>query len=271
MKKKINTCKFMLVSLCIFICSIINPPYKVSGASFPDAGFIKINSGKIINAVNVSVINMNKINIGEKEIKSENEIIKIHLKIPVVSGIGDATIQNKINNTFLNDALIFKSSMEKQAAESYDSVKMGDLEYNAYGAYTTYTVKYNKNDILSITVMYYQYTGGAHGQSTQAGYNFDLKTGRLLQLSDLFQQGFNYKKIIDKIILNYMEAHKGMYFSEAINSFQGIDGMHPYYIQDGNLVVFFSEDEIAPHAAGIQEFRIPYSRLKFKTEFKKRI
>lgn len=247
MKKSMDSLYFLFLLLCIFICTIIILPCRV---------FSKSSAHSVIAGINY-------INISEKEIESENKIIKIHLKIPVISGLSNKDAEAKINNTLLNDALRFRMSREKEAEDAYEASKMNGIKYNKYEADATYTVKYNKNNILSIPVVYYQYTGGAHGISTQAGYNFDLNTGRLLQLSDLFPKGFDYKKVIDSIILNDMKAHKDIYFSQAINSFQGIDGMHPYYIQDGYLVIFFSEYEIAPYAAGTREFKIPYSKLKF--------
>lgn len=244
-----GTYRKFFIFICVFLCTIDISSFKVYGRSLDDASFTKVNTSEI--------------KISEKEIKNENRLVRVHLRIPVVSGLTDKTAENEINNTFLSDAIRFKASMEKQAEESYQSSKINSIAYNKYDIETTYSVKYNKNNLLSIPVIYYQYTGGAHGISTQAGYNFDLETGKLLQLSDLFPKGFDYKKVIDEIILNYMKANKDKYFSEAINLFQGIDGMHPYYIQDKNLVVFFSEYEIAPYSEGIQEFGIPYSKLKF--------
>ncbi|MFA7078597.1 MAG: RsiV family protein [Syntrophomonas sp.] len=35
-----------------------------------------------------------------------------------------------------------------------------------------------------------------------------------------------------------------------------------YYIQNGVLVVYFSQYEIAPYAAGIPEFKIPLSNFQ---------
>lgn len=247
MKKLMDSLCFIFLLLCVFICTVIILPCSV----------LTMDSAHSV------IAGINYIKIGDKKIESENEIIKVHLKIPVISGLSNKDAEAKINNTLLNDAIRFRRSREKEAEEAYEASKMNGIKYNKYEAGITYAVKYNKNNLLSIPVAYYQYTGGAHGISTQAGYNFDLNTGRLIQLSDLFLKGFDYKKVIDRIILNDMKAHKDIYFSQAINSFQGIDGMHPYYIQDGYLVIFFSEYEIAPYAAGIREFKIPYSKFKF--------
>lgn len=204
------------------------------------------------------------VTVSEKDIKKNTEAIDVNLKIPVVHGIKSITVENKINNMFYKDAINFKNPLEKDANKYLsDSKKDKNLHFNKYSAYETFKVKYNKNDLLSIPVRYYQYTGGANGLEVQRGYTFNLKNGKLLQLPNLFEKGFDYKKIISAAVLKQMKAHSDIYFPDAIKNFKGISGNQPYYIENGNLVIFYGPFEIAPHAAGIPEFKIPFSSLKF--------
>jgi hypothetical protein len=202
--------------------------------------------------------------VSEKAIKRNNEAIDVNLKIPVVNGIKNKSIENEINNMFYKDAVNFANPLEKEAKKYLaDTKKDKNLHFNKYSAYTTYKSKYNKNNILSIPVRYSQYTGGANGLEVQRGYTFNLKNGKLLSLSDLFDKSFDYKKVISTSVLNQMKANKDMYFPDAITGFKEINGTQPYYLEDGYLVIFYGPFEIAPHSSGIPEFKIPFSSLKF--------
>lgn len=213
--------------------------------------------------------NLNSIKVATKEVKTDNEAFTSTLKIPVISGIDNKEVQIGINKTFEKDALSFKNNLEKDAKEALDSYKKLNIGiFHKYEADTTYQVRLNKDCILSITVMYYQYTGGAHGMEVQKGYNFDLKTGELLQLSDLFERGFNYKQVINTEVTDYINAHKDSFFYDSAASFKGISDNQPFYLGEGNLIVYFGEYEIAPYAAGIPEFKISYSKLKLKKDLR---
>jgi hypothetical protein len=207
--------------------------------------------------------------ITEKVTKRTNEAIEVNLKTPVLKQAKNITVQKRINKLIQINSDKFLKPLEREAAKYLaDTKKNSDLHFNKYSAYTTYKVGYNKNGVLSIPVRYYQYTGGANGLEFQREYNFDLRTGKQLQLSDLFEKGFDYKKVLSAEVLKQMNAHKEIYFEEALKNFKQIDGKHPYYITNGNLVIFYGPFDIAPHAAGIPEFKIPFSKLKFAKTLK---
>jgi Deacetylase PdaC len=47
---------------------------------------------------------------------------------------------------------------------------------------------YEDEDILSLLMKTYQYTGGAHGSSGRFGIVFDKKTGKQLSITDIFEE-----------------------------------------------------------------------------------
>ena len=51
---------------------------------------------------------------------------------------------------------------------------------------------YNKNNILSIPLTMYEFTGGAHGLTNIKSFNYDLATGKELKLEDLFKFSDKY-------------------------------------------------------------------------------
>lgn len=208
------------------------------------------------------IVKASNVTVTDKNIKENNEAITVDLKIPVIKGLKNKSIETKINNIFYNDAIKFKAPLEKQAkADLKSSKKDKTYHFNKYSAVTVYKVRYNKNNILSITVVYGQYTGGANGLDVQRSYNFDLNTGKVIPLANVFDKNFDYKKVISAEVLSQMKANSENFFSDAIKSFKGIKTDQPYYIENGNVVVYYGPFEIAPHSTGTPEFKVPFSKL----------
>jgi hypothetical protein len=206
-----------------------------------------------------------KIKVTELKLKEETLWFRSNLSIPVVSGLKDKITEAKINNIFKEHAVKVKVEIEKAARDAYENTKnFSDTGPHKYNVETSYKVRYEGKKLLSITVMYELYTGGAHGLEILKGYTFDLETGNLLNLSDLFSQDFNYSEVIGTEVLNQMKLQPQDYLQFDESVIKKITGDHQFYLEDGKLVIYFDEYEIAPYSAGIPEFRIPSSKLKFK-------
>ncbi len=198
------------------------------------------------------------VKISEFPIKSTSEIIEIDIKIPRIEGIKDKNLENKINKNFENRALAFKEDVE-DLSKKYEN-KTNQLEnMRKFVCKSNFEVSYNNNNILSVPVIYYQYTGGAHGVYSKKTYNVNLKTGEELFLKDLFKDNFDYKKLIDEGIRNNINEEPKNYFQD---SFKGISDNQDFYITNDSIVVYFQLYEIAPYSAGIPEFKIPFSCIK---------
>lgn len=202
------------------------------------------------------------VNIKTKEVKYKNQAICINIKIPVVEGIKEKSIQKKINDVLEEDITEFKESLEETAKRDLKDFKQQGWEMKPYVVQVDYKVHNNKDNLLSISVTYYQYTGGAHGATLQKSFNIDLDTGNEATLKDFFYEGENYKEIISKEIKKQMALEKDKYFDGAFNVVSSISNKQPFYVKDENIVVCYGHYEIAPYAAGIQELKIPFSSFK---------
>jgi hypothetical protein len=126
----------------------------------------------------------------------------------------------------------------------------------------------NDDDYLSIYLTYYEYTGGAHGSHYDLVYNFDMATGERIELKDLFKADADYVALLNKEIQAQIEAiakSNEEIRGEAFNpytGFQSISDNQQFYITDDSIVVIFGLYEIAPYAAGIPSFEIPFEKLE---------
>lgn len=75
---------------------------------------------------------------------------------------------------------------------------------------SSYSASYNillaTDDLISVEIAEDSYSGGAHPDSEYYTLNYDLRTGRELELKDLFKPGADYKKSIREYALKDMNA-----------------------------------------------------------------
>ncbi len=200
------------------------------------------------------------VTVTAKKVQQNSDTIQIDLSIPVVAGLADSSLQTRINARFEQDALQLQDEITKQAAEDVKEAAKAGYPFRQYNVTTAYSVAYNQNGLLSITVDYYQFTGGAHGGTERRPYNYDLTTGQELALKDLFNQGVDYKAIINQEIGAQIKANPdGGYFTQPDMGFKTIADDQPFSLAEGSLVVHFAQYEIAPYAAGMPEFKISFS------------
>jgi predicted secreted protein len=190
--------------------------------------------------------------------KYESDLIYVETNIPEISGLKNTQVQSAINQKFIQDVNQLKNPLESEARGFKNECDQNGYPFRPYGFYSSCDKYYENGKILSLYVDYYQYTGGAHGSTERRAYNYDLTTGENLALKDLFKMGYDYQMVINDYIKKEINNCPDMYFSDDMG-FNGISADQGCYIQNGFLVVYFAQYEIAPYAAGIPEFRLPLS------------
>ena len=119
--------------------------------------------------------------------------LKSQLNIPVVIIPGNSELANKLNKGFKEEALTFRNQVEQEAKKAYEELTKAGIQVSPYEAISKYEI-HNLKDLLSLTITYYQYTGGAHGISQVIAHNYDLVSGNRLQLKDIFKEGYDYNE-----------------------------------------------------------------------------
>lgn len=211
----------------------------------------------LIISISVTAIQDNVV-VTPKKFNKSNELVIVDLTIPQIAGMGNKEKERLINQNFEKEANDSYDAVEKQGKEDYEQAKKYNIPFTNYEANYSYLISYNKNGILSIPVDISTYTGGAHGMTVRKSNNFDIHTGQKLLLKDLFNEGYNYKAIFNDIINTEISKNKDNYFE---GSFKGVKGDSDYFLNNKGIVVYFQLYEIAPYAAGMPEFLIPYSKI----------
>lgn len=231
------------------------------GNTPPAFGINSTNAANIHPTAIYSSQNLNKesCNISSKKIEYKDDTIEMDMRIPLISGLKDKETEFKINKIIENRAMDFKKDIENSAKEA----KKENILTNSYQAILKFKISFNKGSILSLTMCFYEYTGGAHGLGYNESLNIDLNTGEEIYLKNLFDTKEDYKNIIDDFIRDDMTKNSNKYYENASADFYGIIQEQPYYIEDNNIVIYFNPYEIAPYSEGIKEFRIPLKNFKY--------
>lgn len=195
-----------------------------------------------------------KIDISEKNINKDLQYLKENIKLPLfIRGENRNSIED-INNNI--EVKIMKRVFETENDLKNQFAYINEMPTFPYEIKSFYIVTEHNDTIISLYNDYYEYLGGAHGSTNRTGYTIDRIKEKIINLKDLFSEGFDYKEIINKDIREEIRKDPDKYFYSPEN-FKGILDDQGFYISDNNLVIFFNEYEIAPYVAGIPEFKIP--------------
>ena len=155
---------------------------------------------------------------------------------PAVSGISSA---NKINNAIIE--LEIKLLQQQGFFENPMTDVTGQFE-----------VKTNERNVLSLSLNNYAFAGGAHGLTIIKSLTFDLPTGRIYQLADLFKPGSDYVKKLSAIVAQQIKTRN----ITLLEPFTGIRPDQDFYIADKALVLYFQLYELTAYVFGFPMFPI---------------
>ncbi len=146
-----------------------------------------------------------------------------------------------------------------------------DALTNKESVTTDYEVVTDNEAILSIRMNTTIAMAGSN--SFSKCYTLDKKTGKILQLKDLFQEGSNYQKVISQEIKDQMRAQMKededkSYFIDTKDVGEGFDfeqikaDQNFFIDNDGHLTIVFDKYEVAPGYMGICTFTIPKKAIE---------
>ena len=136
--------------------------------------------------------------------------------------------------------------------------------YNCSYIVKTRTCNGAKN-ILNYIATIQTYAGGAHEIKQTIARNFDVKTGQMLQLDDLFITGADSQ--LEDIIVGEMADDFDVNDLEGLQE-KGVFVDGQVYVSDNfiygddDITFIYCEDEIAPHSIGEIRVKIDIDDLK---------
>ena len=222
----------------------------------------------------------------DKDIKLSNDenspVCAVHLQIATASEKKSGHKAEVINRIIQKQLLNMEELSMQQAADSfanaYTSTYLRNLLplYNQDRADTAKRTWYEYHYVITsearqgskstmayiVTTDYYE--GGAHGVNQRTTMNFDVQTGRLIGLNDIFVPGYEnlltavlQKALCEKVgVANISDLRQKGYLVKM--------QMFPtpnFIFEDETITFIYNPSEIAPHTLGEIELVIPLSDL----------
>ncbi len=126
-----------------------------------------------------------------------------------------------------------------------------------------YSVTRGGNGLESLMLQNYAYTGGAHGGNIIQTYTID-GSGKLLQLTDLFQPGADVLGTLQTIARDSVRQQLGADGTDEDWLTQGtadLSAFHNWVVDGDTLKITFDQYQVGPYAIGNIEVDIPFSQL----------
>lgn len=245
--------KVIYLILTLLLFTGYTEVFALDSSKEPDS--VEISLPRMVN----SIVRDNKVVVENEEKIYSNKYVSVNINKPVVRIPNNRAVEKIINNKISKKVNDFEEYITNLSIRDNETnIKLG-LDVKPYVININNTVTYNRDNILSITLHLYSYTGGAHGSSTDKSLNFDTNTGNKGVIADFFGNNKDYNKIILDHIKSTINKNPELYFKEAVDKLNVIPYNQKFFLTDGYLVIYFDEYEIAPYAAGIPKFYIPIS------------
>lgn len=178
------------------------------------------------------------------------------------------TLQNKQSQTMLNTDI--KNMMDKQVdvfkrevSQNTPPAQLKDVQAELIITYET--LQANDNTVsLQFQIMDSQ-IGAAHPNNYNQVFNFDVKTGKQLQLNDLFKPNSNYLQKLSDIAQKDLLAQQkdNPNASDFIN--EGTAAKEENYalftLTADSLVIIFNPATVAPDYVGTVKVTVPYEKI----------
>ncbi len=208
-------------------------------------------------------------NITKKFSNEAVVLITLDMSYPEIKLKENEVAQNRINRHYQLFAKEFytyvSTTLLKNAQQEYEDSISNDFPFRPYDAVMKYTVTLNASCHLSTYFDRYEYTGGAHGNTLRTSDNWDLQTGKYIELKDLFKPGEDYKSIITKQIIMLAEKENAenpyIYFDNYKELIVQYFNEKSFNLNPKTLSVYYQQYDIGPYASGIIVFEMPYASL----------
>lgn len=204
--------------------------------------------------------------------KEEGKHYSVDIKTPKLESEEETPGIDEVNEAVKKDRDALIEQCEEMLQIDIENEQEGNEiegETNHYSVDADYKIVTDNDDYF---VLCFEITqASASAQQINKYYTIDRKTGKMLELKDLFKENSDYVTVISENIKQQMkqqmEADENIYYwldDEEVPewNFKEINEKQNFYInENGNLVIAFEEYEVAPGYMGVITFEIPKEDL----------
>lgn len=126
-------------------------------------------------------------------------------------------------------------------------------------------IAFNQDDIISYTVSFENYTGGAHGAHSYNNHVLSLKTGKEITEEEIFVD--DYQDRLAQILVDQIAKQNNVADPKELENigFFSVDEIFPngnFLVNETGITYAFNEYEIAAYVVGVTEVTLPYAEIR---------
>lgn len=194
--------------------------------------------------------------------------LELSAEYPELTGGANAAGFNQLVKSRVTKELAdFRKQMVDLSAEDLKMLPQGVNNYMEIG----YSVEYADNDLISVSFLQSNFTGGAHPNYNYFTITYDLKTGKELKLPELFKPGAKYLEAVSAYAIKDLQSRKIPDSGENMGLAQDLfaegatakaENYQSWNITKKGLMFIFDPYQVGPFAAGSHTVIVPYANLK---------
>ena len=192
------------------------------------------------------------------------EYLDTNIKYPEFEELPE--LNKRIANTILSNWKNFKSYSKTEWNEIASLNNRGNGKLSPFEYNVTFEVSGDKS-LISILINTYIFNGGAHGNTSLIALNYDLQSGKYLDIQNVSGMNYNeisekcrsvlYKRLIDDDKTGMPPGEKDS-IMEMINTgaFPQAGNFEIFTVDGTKVYVWFEPYSVAPYSYGIQKVQI---------------
>lgn len=190
---------------------------------------------------------------------------------PVVSIEGNEEAANKINASIQNILQNFSANADttlEYAEESYQMQAEEGISFLLeYSEDLTFTAARCDSNVISFRAAFYNYSGGAHGNTTSYTVNYATSSGEEISFADLSNdlEQFHADTLAYNQKLAASESYAERLYSPQMATAEELEPVlyedHSWYLSASGLIFISDPYLLGAYAGGTIEFLIPYADL----------
>jgi len=190
-----------------------------------------------------------------KQIIEDSDICVVNIQVPSISGLKDKPFQDYLNATLESEIAQYRSEIEEMARKAFEESKTSEWPFRTFDVYVVYSA-YVSDGILTLDMVFSEFTGGAHPNASRRTYNIDLSKSRLVALHNILGNRA-VEDALNELIKSEIAKREDLW----PDYFDGVTSDQLFYLKAGSLCVCFQPYDIGPWASGMPEFCFPLKEL----------
>lgn len=188
-------------------------------------------------------------NVQAVTVRNKTDNIYVDAVYPTITSFKNKEFENSINKQIASNIAAYRTEINYMVDDLTPDVKL-------YKYITSYD-KYTWGDYLTLVVDQDYQTGGIRSNKWKDIYNINVRTERLIYLSDLFDAKVDYETAIINEVTKQAEAQG--YKLMGGDGLKTLSTKQKFYIQDGKLIIYFDPSEVTGAIYGELNFEMPFS------------